>query len=60
MKKRHQDWFDENNVAIVRIVAEKKPDTQKYLSRPSRSNKLKWKELQTKVRDTLREMMNTP
>ena len=59
MKKRRQDWFNENNAAIVRIVAEKNQAHNNYLSRPSQSNELKWKELQTKVRDITREMKNT-
>ena len=59
MKKRHQDWFDENDASIAELVAEKNKAHNNYLSRPSRSNKLKWKELQTKVRDLTRELKNT-
>ena len=54
-KKRHRDWLDESNEEIVTIVKEKNLTHNNYLSRPTRANKLKWKELQRRVQRTTRD-----
>ena len=42
-KKRHQDWFDENDVEIANIIAEKNSAHNNYICRPTRASKQKLK-----------------
>ena len=55
-KKRHQDWFDENEEEIANTIAEKNKAHNKYLCRPTRANKQKWKEMQQRVQRVTREL----
>ena len=58
-RKRHQDWFDENNDEIVHIVAQKNQAHNNYLSRPTPNNKKKWKDLQRLVQQVTRDLQNS-
>ena len=57
-KKRHQDWFDENDADIARVVKEKNNAHNNFLNHPTRNNNQKWKDLKRKVQMTTREMKN--
>ena len=59
LKKRHQDWFDDNDAAIAKLVFEKNSAHNNFLSKPTRANKSKWKELQARVQVLTREMKNS-
>ena len=58
-RRRHRDWFDENNEEIVHIVAKKNEAHNNYLSRPTPNNKKKWKDLQRVVQRISRDLQNS-
>ena len=57
-RRRHRDWFDENNDEIARVIAEKNKAHNNYLSKPTEINKQRWKDLQRQVQSTTRTLQN--
>ena len=58
-RKKHRDWFDENNEELTRLINEKNRAHNNYLSRRSLANKQRWKDLQQHVQRTTRDLRNT-
>ena len=57
-RKRHRDWFDENDEEIAHIISEKNKAHNNFLSRPSLANRQRWKDLQRQVQITTRNLKN--
>lgn len=58
-KRKHQDWFDDNDLAIKRMLADKNTAHQQWLSDPlSIPKKQKFQSFRKHVQKKLREMKN--
>ena len=55
-KKRHRDWFDENDEALTRLVDNKNKAHNKYLAHPTRCNNDDWKRLRAELQRETRRM----
>ena len=58
-KRKHQDWFDENNEEITKLLEEKNRLFRAYLSNKSTSSKAALDNIRSTVQRKLREMQNT-
>ena len=57
-KKKHRDWFDENDEELNLLVAAKNSAHNSYLSNPSRHNHTNWKQLQSQLQRETRRLKN--
>ena len=57
-KKRHRDWFDENDRELTKCVDEKNKAHNNYLNIPTRGNRAKWKRLQSQLQRDTRRLKN--
>lgn len=58
-KRKHQDWFDENNKEITNLLEEKNRLHRAYLNYKSPGNKAALNNIRSTVQRKLREMQNT-
>lgn len=49
-KKRHRAWFDESDVSILELVANKNGAYNSYIAHPTNHTRPKWKELKAEHR----------
>jgi len=57
--RKHQDWFDDNNVAIQQLLRDKNEAHAAKIRNPSSASLYnKWKELRSKAQRELRRMEN--
>ena len=59
MRKKHRDWFHENNQKRAHIISEGNKAHKNFLSRPCKANKQRYKYLQREVQLTTRILQNT-
>ena len=57
-KKKHRDWFDENDNEIQAILQNKNQRHNFYLSNPSISNANAWREVRSDTQRRVREVKN--
>ena len=57
-KKRHRDWFDENDAELTRLVDQKNSAHDRYLSQPTRANKQSWTSLRAELQRESRRLKN--
>ena len=58
-KRKHQDWFDESNEEITRLLEEKNRLYKVYLNDKSPSRKASLDNIRSTVQRKFREMQNT-
>ena len=59
-KRKHQDWFDENDSEISALLSEKQKAHQEYLSNPTaRSKKQKLESVRRVVQNKIRQVKDT-
>ena len=57
-KKRHRDWFDENDEELSSLVDKKNSAHNRYLSHPTRANKQAWTLLRAELQRESRRLKN--
>ena len=57
-KRQHRDWFDENDPEIQNILKDKNKKHNSYLSNPSTSSAMAWREARSSAQRQIRELKN--
>ena len=57
-RRKHRDWFDENDFEIQAILENKNKRHNNYLSNPSTSNATAWREARSSTQGQIRELKN--
>ena len=58
-QRKHQDWFDENNEEITKLLDEKNRLHKAYLTNNSTANKTAFNNIRTQVQSRLRRMQDS-